>query len=270
MADRRLARQLERRDGARRRATGAGWTTGSLLGAHLALNLGGWLGSTIVGTLHTFFPSLTQTRLRFAALERPTFACWTAGVALLAVGFAVPAGALVVAGWAALTAAAGLLSANLVASLRAAPSAPGLSARLLAIAPGCLLVALAVALACALAGDPTAGLVGAARAGVATLLLAGWLGLTVAGSLLHLLALIARVRDLTRPLPGPRPGRDRALCAAAVVGVGALAGARADVVAAVEAPALAIVLGAYAVLAGLVLVRLARALGGRAGPVRAP
>src|SRR6185503_174310 len=40
----------------------ASWSHGSLLGAHLALNIAGWLGTAIVGTLHTFFPSLTATQ----------------------------------------------------------------------------------------------------------------------------------------------------------------------------------------------------------------
>jgi hypothetical protein len=54
-------------------ARGTPWQAGSMLGAHLALNLVGWLGMAIVGTLHTFFPSLTQTRLRFPVLQGPTF-----------------------------------------------------------------------------------------------------------------------------------------------------------------------------------------------------
>jgi hypothetical protein len=45
-------------------ATGARWTPGHLLGAHVAPNLAGWFGTAIVGTLHTSSPSLTETRLR--------------------------------------------------------------------------------------------------------------------------------------------------------------------------------------------------------------
>jgi hypothetical protein len=52
-------------------ATRARWPWGSLLGAHMALNLAGWFGTAIVGTLHTFFPSLTQTHLRFARTSSP-------------------------------------------------------------------------------------------------------------------------------------------------------------------------------------------------------
>jgi hypothetical protein len=66
---------------------GVPWSAGSLLGAHMTLNLAGWFGTAIVGTLHTFFPSLTQTHLRFAALQRPTFAGWTLGTAALATGY---------------------------------------------------------------------------------------------------------------------------------------------------------------------------------------
>ena len=50
-------------------AHGTSWSYGSLIGAHLALNLAGWLGTAIIGTLHTFFPSLTQTQLRYARLQ---------------------------------------------------------------------------------------------------------------------------------------------------------------------------------------------------------
>jgi hypothetical protein len=45
----------------------------------LALNLAGRLGTAIVGTLHTFFPSLTQTRLRLPRLQAPTFVAWLFG-----------------------------------------------------------------------------------------------------------------------------------------------------------------------------------------------
>jgi hypothetical protein len=251
-------------------ATDLRWTSGSLLGAHMTLNLAGWFGTAIAGTLHTFFPSLTQTRLRFARLERPTFACWTAGVTALAAGYAFADDPAIVAGWAALTVAAGLLSANLVASLRAAPGVVGLPARLVTLAQGFLVLALGIALVSALAHDPMAGLHGATRTATAILLLPGWLGLTVAGALLHLLAVLARVRDLSRPLPVPRPARDRALSAAALLGVLALAGARSDVLPGVDAPALGVLLAAYVVLAALVLARFARAAGARNAKMRAP
>jgi hypothetical protein len=169
-------------------ATGARWTAGHLLGAHVALNLAGWFGTAIVGTLHTSSPSLTETRLRFAALQRATFACWTTGTAALATGFGFAAGPLVIVGWTALTLAAALLCINLVASLRSAPAAASLSVRLIAPAQACLVLALGLAFAAALGGDATTGPLGSTRAAIAVLPLPGWLGLTVAGSLLHLLA----------------------------------------------------------------------------------
>lgn len=67
-------------------ARGTPWSHGSLLGAHLAFNLAGWLGTAIVGTLHTFFPSLTHTRLRHPRLRRPSgsgsraLSCWLPGL----------------------------------------------------------------------------------------------------------------------------------------------------------------------------------------------
>ena len=94
-------------------ARATSWSAGSLLGAHLALNLGGWLGMAIVGTLHTFFPSLTQTRLRFPVLQGPTFLLWLLGVAQLAFGAAFGAPVVVASGWLSLALAACLLAINL-------------------------------------------------------------------------------------------------------------------------------------------------------------
>lgn len=96
------------------------WPHGSLLGAHLALNLAGWFGTAIVGTLHTFFPSLTRTQLRYPRLQGPAFVLWLLGDGELAVGTAFGIDLLVGSGWLALTAAAALLGVNLLASLRAA------------------------------------------------------------------------------------------------------------------------------------------------------
>ncbi|HEU4978190.1 MAG TPA: hypothetical protein VFT42_04790, partial [Solirubrobacteraceae bacterium] len=207
-------------------AARATWTHGSLLGAHMTLNLAGWFGTAIVGTLHTFFPSLTQTRLRHPRLQRPTFAAWTSGTAMLAAGYAFAAGPLVVAGWALLSTAAAMLSLNMAQSLRTSTAVPSLPARLLAPAQLCLLAALLIALVHAFGADATAPPYGGERAAIAILLVPGWLGMTVAGSLLHLLAVLGRVRDLRRPLPGPRPARDRALAGLAALAVAALAAAR--------------------------------------------
>ena len=68
-------------------ARGTPWVHGDLLSAHMALNLAGWFGVAIVGTLHTFYPSLTQTQLRYPRLQNVAFAAWTGGVAALAVGY---------------------------------------------------------------------------------------------------------------------------------------------------------------------------------------
>lgn len=241
-------------------ATGTAWPSGNLLGAHMTLNLAGWFGTAIVGTLHTFFPSLTQTRLRFPALQPPAFAAWTIGTAALAAGYAIAVGPLVIAGWAALALASALLGANLAASLRLAPAAVALPARLIAAAQGCLVLALIVALVDAIGGDATAGPAGGTRAALAILLLPGWLGLTVTGSLLHLLALLARVRDLTRPLPAARPGRDRPLVVATVLAVLALAAARSAHAAPVDAIALVALVLVYGVLGVLVASRAAGAV----------
>jgi hypothetical protein len=182
-------------------------------------------------------------------------------VTALAASYGLGLGALVAVGWAGLAFGAGLLSINLLASLRAAPTALALSARLIAVAQGCLLVALAIALAHALTHDPMSGLYGTTRTVMAVLLLPGWLGLTVAGALLHLLAVLARVRDLTQPLPTARPVQDVVVSGAAVLGVLTLAAGRAGVLPGSNAPALAILVSAYLVLSALVVARLARAVG---------
>jgi hypothetical protein len=72
---------------------------GNLLGAHLTLNLAGGLGTAIIGSLHTFFPSLTQTQLRFPRLQRPTYVFWLLGVCELAVGAAFSGRAVLAVGW---------------------------------------------------------------------------------------------------------------------------------------------------------------------------
>jgi nitrite reductase (NO-forming) len=256
-------------------ATDVAWTAGSLLGAHVALNLGGWFGSAIVGTLHTFFPSITQTQLRYPALQRPAFAAWTAGVTLLATGYALGADAPVIAGWVALGTGATLLLVNVLGSLRAVGERRlGLPARLIGAGQACLVAALVLALADALGGGAADAPWGATRAALAMLLVPGWLGFTVAGSLLHLLAVLVRVRDLRTPLPAPRPARDRALVTALLLGVAGVAAARGADVGGLETPAGALLLAAYAMLGALVAARAARAAGGLirrpAGPSASP
>ncbi len=198
---------------------GVAWPHGSLLGAHLALNLAGWLGTAIVGTMHTFFPSLTATRLCFPRLQGPTLILWLLGVLTLALGMAFGTDPLAILGWLALTVAASLLLVNLGASLRTRTIALSLPARLITLAQVLLPAGLVLALIATLV-DGTAGPSGpGVRSVLAVLLLAGWIGLTVAGALLHLLAVLARVRHLTLAMPAPRPVRDRAVTALAALAI---------------------------------------------------
>ncbi len=238
------------------------WTHGSLLGAHLVLNLGGWFGTTVIGTLHTFYPSLTGTLLKHPRLQAPTFIAWTAGVVVLAVSAAFDLQAGGVTGWALLLAASILLAVNLVGSARTATQR---SPALLVVSAGQLLLvgALVVGLASALRDGPLAALVGAQRATPTLLYIAGWIGLTVAGSLLHLLPLMGRVRALAGPAAEPSR-MVVAVGAVSAVVVGLLLTATAGSGFAVGAGRALIVLG-YLALAVRILPLAARAV--RAGPL---
>ncbi|HVW16744.1 MAG TPA: hypothetical protein VHB30_00720, partial [Solirubrobacteraceae bacterium] len=196
-------------------ARGVAWTHGSLLGAHLALNVAGWMGTAIVGTLYTFFPSLTATRPRFPRLQGPTFALWLLGVLELALAAAFAIDALAVVAWAQLSAGGALLAANLLASLRTRAIALSLPARLVALAQAFLPAGLVLGLV-ETARDGAAGpLAPSVRPALAILLLGGWVALTVAGSLLHLLTVLARVRHFTLAMPEPHAARDVAIAALA-------------------------------------------------------
>jgi hypothetical protein len=241
-------------------ARGTVWPYGSLLGAHLALNLGGWLGTAILGTLHTFFPSLTQTQLRYPRLQRPTYVLWLLGIVGLAVGAAFDRAGVLATGWIALLLAATLLAVNLLASLRTAVRPLALPARLLALAQAFLPAGLLLALVAALDAGAEGPFTGPPRAALAVLL-AGWIGLTVAGSLMHLLAILARIRNFTLPMPQPRPLRDRTLTAAAGAGVAALALARAPGLAPLGAPAAVVTVAVGGLLAIRVLALALRAVG---------
>ncbi|HMI72990.1 MAG TPA: hypothetical protein VK510_23515 [Solirubrobacteraceae bacterium] len=107
---------------------------------------------------------------------------------------------------------------------------------------------------------------GATRAAIAALLLPGWLGLTIAGPLLHLLVVLVRVRDLRHPLPAPHLGRDRALAMLALLGVLILAASRRGDLPALAGPASVALVGQYLALGELVAARAARAV--RASPAR--
>ena len=238
-----------------------GWSHGNLLGAHMALNLGGWFGAAIVGTLHTFFPSLTRSQLRFPRLQAPTFVGWVLGVAALAVGYGFSADALAVVGWALLLVAAAMLATNVTgvtsrgtsAALAAGPDrrgGTGVSPRRPAgrhrcrrrrrLGPG------------ARRPDPCCG--------VGTLIVGGWIGLTVVGSLLHLLSVLIRVRDLRRGMPAPRPLRDTALTTLAMVAVGAMATAQLADGGFLESLAQPLLIIAYLLLAGRIAVLCVRVL----------
>jgi nitrite reductase (NO-forming) len=240
-------------------ARGVSWPHGSLLGAHLALNIAGWLGTAIVGTLHTFFPSLTATQLRYARLQGPTLGLWLLGVLELALAAAFAVDALAAVAWLQLTVSAGLLAVNLLASLRARAIALSLPARLVALAQPFLAAGVGLGLIATVLDGVGGPLDPAVRPALAVLLAGGWVALTVAGALLHLLAVLARVRHFTLAMPGPRPAGDRLVSALAALAVITWALAQAPAMSILDGPALALRLGAAVVIAGLVVVAAARA-----------
>lgn len=194
------------------------------LAAHIALNVGGWFGTAIVGTLHTFFPSLTQTRLPRPRLQSPCFRAWVGGIMALALGLLAGLPALAGAGWVLLAVGAVVLGVNLAGCVRRG-SRRTLSVGLLAVAHGLLLAGLLVAGAAAIAGS---GLPPAPWRGVLfVLLLAGWLAMTVLGALVHLLGVMQRVRGLLRAGAAGPPTRAAELPAwpAAVSGLAVLTAA---------------------------------------------
>jgi nitrite reductase (NO-forming) len=243
-------------------ARGVAWPHGSLLGAHLALNLLGWFGTAIVGTLHTFFPSLTHTQLRFPLLQGPTFVFWLLGVGQLALGAALDVDGVVFLGWLDLATAATLLTVNLAASLHAAPGALALPVRLIAVGQGFLGAGVLGAVVATVTGGAEAPLAGSAREVLAILLLAGWIGLTVAGALLHLLAVLAGVRRSPARTAASRPARDRLVAAMAGVGVGALALSNVSGLGPLAGPATAGLLLVAVFVGGRILTLAASALRG--------
>lgn len=95
---------------------------------------------------------------------------------------------------------------------------------------------------------------------LAVLSLAGWIGLTVSGSLLHLLAVLGRIRRFAVAMPAPRPVRDGALTAAAGAGLSTLALSYVPGLAPLSGPASAVTLVVAAMLALQVLVRALHAV----------
>lgn len=231
---------------------GPGWGHGYLLGSHMVLNLAGWFGAAIVGTLHTFYPSLTQTVLRFPRLQAVTFWLWCGGVTGLAVGYAWAVGPLAIGGWVALGGAAVTLLANLAASRFTTTATLSLAARVVGVAQLFLPAGIAVLAGAAIFDGPVWSFSGSTRIAAGTLLVAGWVGLTVIGSLLHLLAVVVRVRNFSRPMPVARPWTDRTVAALAGSGVAALAVAQ--LAGADDAGRIAriVLMGSYLILVGKV------------------
>lgn len=241
-------------------AAGVLWPYGNLLAAHMALNVGGWFGAAIVGTLHTFYPSLTKTTLRLPRLQAPTFAAWIGGVTALAIGYGGLVEPVAICGWIALTIASAGLLVNVLASLIAAPRPVSLSARTLALAQVCLLSGLVLAAVGSIGSGSAEALSGSLRGAVGTLVVVGWVGITVAGSLLHLLAVVVRVRDFSRPIAAPRPRLDAAVTAAAAVGVFGLVAAELGDVGELRAFALIVLLSAYLALSVRITALVGRVL----------
>lgn len=238
-------------------ARGVGWSHGSLLGAHLALNIAGWMGTAIVGTLHTFVPSLTGTQMRHPRLQGPTFQLWLLGVLELAVAAAFSVDPLAALAWLQLTAAAVLLAVNLQASLRARTIPLSLPARLIAVAQVFLPAGLAVGLIATVLDGASGPLDLDVRPVLAILLAGGWVALTVAGSLLHLLSVLARVQHFAIKMPAPRTIRDRGVTTLAALAV--VTWALAQPLPALDVPALVLRIGAALALAGLIAQAAVRA-----------
>jgi nitrite reductase (NO-forming) len=181
-------------------ARGASWSAGDLLSAHVTLTVLGWLGTAIIGSLHTLFPTLSGRRLARARLEGPTFVCWTLGVSSLAMGYLFASAALAGIGLLGLSAGALTLLANVLRTARAPGPPLGLAARLVLGGQLCLGVGLPLAASLAPV-DPSQPFTDGVRGALAALLLAGWVGMTVVGSLLHLLPV--SIRRPAAPLPWP-------------------------------------------------------------------
>src|SRR5690606_7209336 len=123
----------------------------------------------------------------------------------------------------ALGGAAVTLLANLAASRFTTTATLSLAARVVGVAQLFLPAGIAVLAGAAIFDGPVWSFSGSTRIAAGTLLVAGWVGLTVIGSLLHLLAVVVRVRNFSRPMPVDRPLPDRTIAVLAGSGVAALA-----------------------------------------------
>jgi hypothetical protein len=179
-------------------------------------------------------------------------------VAALAIGYGWGLDGPTVAGWLALCLAAFALLANVGASLRAAPRPLSLAARIVGAAQLFLPLGLMVAAGAAIDAGPADVLSGSTRTAVGTLLVCGWIGLTVLGSLLHLLAVVVRVRDFSQQMPAPNPRFDVFVAVLATAGTSALALSQQLDLDAWRSPAAVCLLAAYAILAARVAVLAAR------------
>jgi hypothetical protein len=233
----------------------------------VSLNVLGWFGTSIVGTLHTFYPSLVNERLAWPRLERVVFALWTLGVLLLAGGLATLENLPAAGGLLALLAASILLVANLAAT--AQPSAVRNSLATMLVSAGQLLLPAALALgAVSVISEGAHGLVASNGAeALRILVIVGWIGFTLGGSLLHLTSLLARVRSrfTFRSPESPGPSGP-ALVTTAFAGVVVLALAAIPDAGIPSAMGLLLVLPAALVLAGRIALNLRRAIPGAAPP----
>lgn len=181
---------------------------GSMRLAHLHLNILGFLGLTIAGTLHAFFPTVIAVPLASPSLALTTYRLWTAGVPLLAVGFLVGSTVTALAGGVVVTAAALCLTANLWRTRRQLPGPLPLAGRHLYAATWYLLATCLLGLGWlglgALGDGPAPGWLAA----YSHLGLVGWAVQTLLGAATHLLPVLAvtgRQRPGAPPAAAPPP-----------------------------------------------------------------
>jgi hypothetical protein len=94
------------------------------------------------------------------------------------------------------------------------------------------------------------------------LVLVGWIGITVTGSL-HVLAILARIRRFTISMPDPPPARDRLTALAAGVAITTLALSKVAGLGALATPAVVLTLAVVASLSPRSILLAGRALAPR-------